>query len=144
MGGHCGLEGLLERARQRVSSWRGECMHNPDAKLLDAACPVGLVIMLRDDDLGCTRASGGMCGACAAMMDNGGYAWKQRLVVDLANGDAIGFLVNQRQVSPAAQKNGTATKGASGFDHHAAEMFRRTDTAKAKVNRWIPSVEKRR
>lgn len=113
----------------------------PDAKLLDPGCPVMLVVMLRDDNLRCATSRGGMRGPCTTMVDDGSNLFKQRLMVDLTDGNTIRFVVHECQVRPAAKENCATSKCAGRLDHYAVEVFRRVDAAEAEVDGWIAGVE---
>jgi hypothetical protein len=54
-----------------------------------------LVVDLGDDDLGRAGARGSRRGARAAVVDDGRDALEQRLLVDLADGQAVGFVVHE-------------------------------------------------
>ena len=48
---HLALKSVCQRARQRLGGGCGWDVHSSNAKLLNTACPVVLIVMLRDDDL---------------------------------------------------------------------------------------------
>lgn len=60
-----------------------------DTESSDTACPVGLVDRLRDDDLRRSRTGRGRRCPCPAVMNDSCDPREQRLVVDLANDEAI-------------------------------------------------------
>lgn len=70
------MEGVLESARQRVRSRCAGCVRGSDAEVVDALGPVVLVVVLRDDHLGCAGSRGCGGGARAAVVDDGGEAFK--------------------------------------------------------------------
>jgi hypothetical protein len=110
-GSHVGLEGVIERARQRL---RGRCdgwVRASDSELVHSSCEVVLVMVLRDDDLGCSGSRG--CGrrARAAVVYDRRYPPEQRLLVDLADREAVGAIVDKRPLGPSA---GRALNSAGG------------------------------
>ena len=105
-----------ERARQRRGQRRrGRCgrVGGTDAELADPAGAVVLVVMLRGDDLRCAGARGRRGRAGAAVMDDRGNPREQRLVVDVADREAIGAGVARRELRPAARHD-RAPAGARG------------------------------
>src|SRR5215475_8282901 len=107
---------------------------------MDALGPVVLVVMLRDDDLGRAGSRGPGSGARAAVVDDGGDSFEQRLLVDLADDQAIGFVVYQRQVGPSTGHDRTAPERTGRLDHHPAEVLRRAVAAETEVDGRLASV----
>src|SRR5262245_46899662 len=94
-GSHVGLKCMLESARQRLGSRSGMCVRGADAEVVDALGPVVLVVVLGDNDL--WRAGSCSCGSGArtTMVDDGCNPLEQLLMVDLADCQAVGFIVNE-------------------------------------------------
>src|ERR1700738_2526825 len=64
-----------------------------DSELVDSSGPVVLVVVLGDDDLGRPGSRGRGCGACAAMVHDGGDPLEECLLVDLSDGQAVGVII---------------------------------------------------
>jgi len=94
-GSHSGFEGVIECARQRVGGRYDGRVCASDSEVVDSLCEVVLIVVLGDDDLGCTGSRGRGCGAGAAVVVDGGDSFEQRLLVDLSDGQAVGFMVHQ-------------------------------------------------
>src|SRR5262245_7077063 len=97
--------------------------------------------MLRDNNLRRAASRGGVRSPCTAVVDNRSHTFEQCLLVDLTDGDAVGFVVYGCQVCPTAEEDRSMPQRASRFDHHAVEIFGRADAAEAEVDRWIARVE---
>lgn len=70
-------------------------MRGSDAEALDLACPVVLVVVMRDDDLRRTGMRGCGCRASATVVDDGSDAWEEGSQVDLADVKAVGRVVGK-------------------------------------------------
>ena len=92
-------------------------MCSADAKITDALGPVVLVVVLGDDDLQCARSRGRSRGAGTAVMDNGRDSRKEGLLVDLADGQAVGPVVCGQHVRPSTRHHQAASEDAGGLDH---------------------------
>lgn len=108
---HLGLERTLQSARQRVGRRYAAHMRDPNPDLLNPLCPIGLIVALGDDDLGDAGSCGGDRGACAAVVDDGGHSWEEGLLVYLAEGQAVGGVVEEGEVGPAAGDDRAAAEG---------------------------------
>ena len=76
-------------------------MRAADLELLDTLGPVVLVVHLGNDHLGCASESGGAGCARPTMVDDRGDPLEERLLVDLADDQAVGCVVGERQIGPA-------------------------------------------
>ncbi len=86
MGGQGGLKRMPQSRRQRFNSGCAGRVRGSDPQMLDPPGPIKLVVMLGDDDLGCSGSRRGRRGARSAVMDDGGDLFKQCLLVDFADG----------------------------------------------------------
>jgi hypothetical protein len=68
-------------------------MRASDSEVVDSLREVVLVMMLRNDDLGCSRLCGCRGGTGAAVVDDGSDPSEERLLVHLSDGQAVGFIV---------------------------------------------------
>jgi len=142
-GSHIGSERVLESPRQRVSCWYARCVRGSDAEALDPLCPVVLIVDLRNDDLGCADQRGCGGGARTAVMDDGGDPLEEGLLIDLADGQAVGFAVHERQVGPTAGHDRRPPERAGCLDHHQADVLRRAHAAQTEVDGRLGGVEER-
>ena len=69
---HIRLDYTRERARQRVNGRCGGRVCDPYTELLDSPSPIGLVIMLWDDNLGSTASRCAVRSPYPAVVDDGG------------------------------------------------------------------------
>ena len=101
-----------------------------------------LIVVLGNDNLRCsgTRGSGGR--PCSPVMNDGCHALKECALVDFADRETIGSVIDQRELRPAARQNRAQADGASRFDHRATELPRRPDTPESEVDRRISGIEK--
>jgi hypothetical protein len=143
VGGHVWLERVAEGLGQRLGGGCAGRVRGSDSEVLDSLCEVGLVVHLRDDDL--RRSSAGGRGRCpgAAVVHDRGDPPEQRLLIDLADGQAVGFAVHEGQVGPTLEHDRAATERAGRLDHGAAELLRRTDTAESEVDGRFARFEER-
>ena len=112
-----------------------------DTEVADALGPVVLVVVLRDDDLRCAGLRGCGRGSRSAVVDDGCDAFEQLLLVDLADGQAVGFVVHECQVGPPTGYNRTASERTGRLYHHLSEVYRRADAAEADVDGRFAGVE---
>jgi hypothetical protein len=63
------------------------------------------------------------------------------LLVDLADRQAVGRLVEEGELGPAAQNDGPAAEGAGALDHGLAESRGGAHAAEAEVPRRLPGGE---
>ncbi len=96
------LESVAEGRGQRVGGRYDRRVRRSDPEVVDSLCPVVLVVELGYDDLGCSGSRGCGCGARPAVVHDGGDPLEKRLLVDLSDGQAVGFVVQQCQVGPPA------------------------------------------
>nr|WP_164313967.1 hypothetical protein [Streptomyces sp. SID12501] len=134
-------EGVGEGLGQGVGGRGGEGVGGADPEVVEALCPVVLVDVLGDDQLGCpgTGRRGG--GARAAVVDDGGDSSEGCLLVDLVDGQAVGFAVQQGEVGPASGRDRAAAVGAGGADHARTQALRGPDAAEAGVDGRFTGVE---
>jgi hypothetical protein len=91
------------------------------------------VVVLRDDHLGYPRSGG----------RGGGAAREERLLVDLADGYAVGLVVQQGQLGLSPGDDCAAAERSGLLDHRLAQTFGRTDAAEAEVHGWLAGIEER-
>jgi hypothetical protein len=66
-----------------------------DPEFADSSGEVVLVVVLGNDDLGCPGPGGRGGGPRAAVVHDGGDPREERLLVDVSDRDAVGFIVGQ-------------------------------------------------
>jgi hypothetical protein len=103
------LERELESACQRIDRWRARCVCDTDPEVANASGPIVLVVHLGDDDLGRAGQGRGGRGARAAVMDDGGDACEEDVLIHLADGQAVGLVVHEGEVGPPARQNRAAS-----------------------------------
>jgi hypothetical protein len=71
----------------------------------------------------------------------GGDAREERLLVDLADGDAVGLIVQQGQLGLSPGDDCVAAERSGRLDHRLVQTFGRTDAAEAEVHGWLAGIE---
>src|ERR1700736_5564583 len=92
-GGHLRPEDVAERRGQRVTGRYDGRVGASDSELGDSLCPIELVVVLGDDDLGCSGSRGRGCRARTPVVHDAGDPLEERLLVDLSDGQAVGLFV---------------------------------------------------
>src|SRR5207248_8301990 len=105
--------------------------------------PVVLIVHLWDYHLGCSGQRGCSRSARAAVVDDGFDPFEEQLLVDLADGQAVGFVVQKCQVGPTAGHDRTPSKDPRCLNHHLAEVRRGAHAAEAEVDGPLAGLEKR-
>jgi hypothetical protein len=79
------------------------------------------------------------------VVHDGGHPAEQRLLADLADGEAVVAVVDQVQIGPAAGEKCTAALRADRFDGHMGDVHggAQRHAAEAHVHRWCAGVQKR-
>ena len=123
-GAGLGRQRGLKRGGQRLEGRRRAVVRGADAEVGHPAGPVGLVRDLGDHHLWRAGPCGRRRGARAAVMHDGGHPAEQCLVVDLADGEAVVPVVDQRQVGPAAGEERAAALPADRLDGDPGDVLR--------------------
>jgi hypothetical protein len=80
----------------------------------------------------------------AAVVHDSGHSSKQCLLVDLADGEAVVPVVDQRQVSPAAGDERAAAPRADRLNGDPGDVLREpAHAAEAHIHRWFVGVQER-
>jgi hypothetical protein len=137
-GAGLGGQGRGERGRQGLVGRRRTVVCHADAQLGHPRGPVRLVRDLRHHHLRRAGPGGRRRGARAAVVHDGGHPAEQRLLVDLADDEAVVPVVDRGQVGPAAGEDDAAALRADRFDGHPGGVRRGAHghAAEAHVHRW--------
>ena len=119
-GGDRRVQQLVQGGRQRVGAQPCEQRHRPDAKVTNAQAPVELVAEHRHRDLrrACPRGGGRRTGS--AVVHDGGDPGEKRLLIDVADRDAVRPVVDQLKISPALRQDHAPACGPRRVDQCAA------------------------
>jgi hypothetical protein len=132
-----------ERGQERPGSGDRAIVRRTDAEFADTTGPIGLVGNLGHHHL--RRAGACRCRSRSgtAMMHNGGDPGEERLLIDLADSEAVFPIVDPRRIRPALGEDHAPAVRADCLNGDAGRVFRGVHghAAEANINRGIACIE---